>query len=323
MAVALIAYNHLDYTVKAKCDALIAVPLTYSSSGTASFITASVWADDFRSQLGSSTWHYIDLPISLDGTSYANFVPPAFDVVQAINLCISTLQSDTAVETDQAVSLRYLLHFIADIQQPLHCSAAFFASKPNGDAGGNGFRITGTWTNLHSLWDSGAGYLNDSLSRPLTAGNLVILNSRVAAIEAAHPYTRDTGTLPDPMTWALEGKYLAETVCYSGITLNTDPSSTYLQSAQELTEARMALGGHRLANLLNTIFALKPTSFRDTNGDFGFSWLAVPGTIYHVEWTDDLTRPSWTPLSDVTATGSTASFQEAPSNGKRFYRLLK
>src|SRR6266550_4166824 len=74
MVVAQTAYNHLTPSVKARCDALIAVPLDYSASSSSNFVTASVWADDFKSQLGTAIWHYIDIPFSLDGTSTSGFV---------------------------------------------------------------------------------------------------------------------------------------------------------------------------------------------------------------------------------------------------------
>jgi S1/P1 Nuclease len=141
MILAQIAYNHLNSTVKAKCDALLAVPLAYGSDSTSNFVTAACWADDYKSKLNTGTWHYIDLPFSLDGTSTNGFVPASFDIVQAINLAISTLQSSSASQSNRAVSLRYLLHLVGDIQQPLHCSDAFFASQPNGDGGGNGFYV--------------------------------------------------------------------------------------------------------------------------------------------------------------------------------------
>ncbi|MDB6070980.1 MAG: nuclease [Verrucomicrobiales bacterium] len=324
MAVAQIAYNHLHPTVKAKCDALIAVPLTYGGTATNTFVTAACWADDFKSQLGSGTWHYIDLPISLDGTSYASFVPPSFDVVQAINQSIATFRNPSATDAQQAISLRYLIHFLADIQQPLHCSAAFFASQPGGDAGGNGYPISGTYNNLHSLWDSGGGYLADSLPRPLSTASRTTLNNRVATIEAAHPYQSvEAGRLPDVMVWAQEAKSLAVTICYSGIALNTAPSAGYLQTARSTTEARIALGGQRLADLLNTLLAVNPTPFRASNGDFGVSWNAVVGATYYLEWTDDPADPTWNVRPPITASSRTATFQEPMIPGRRFYRLRR
>jgi hypothetical protein len=327
MVVAQIAYNHLDSAVKAKCDALIAVPLAYGGNSTSNFVTAAVWADDYKSQLGSSIWHYIDLPFSLDGTSTNGFVPASFDVVQAINLSIATLQSSSATLSNQAVSLRYLLHFVGDIQQPLHSSDAFFASQPNGDAGGNGFYINGTWNNLHSLWDSGGGYLTNSLSRPLSSASQTILNNKVAAIEADYPYTPNVGTIPNPMDWAREGQGVAETVSYVGISLNSTPSTNYLNSAQTTTEQRMALGGHRLADLLATLFAsnsIRLSSVISTNdGSFGFSWNAVSGQTYRVQWKLQPGDSTWNDLTNITATGNSASFSEPLGQTQRFYHVTQ
>jgi hypothetical protein len=325
MVVAQIAYNHLDAAVKAKCDALIAVPLQYASAGTSNFVTAAVWADDFKSQLGSGIWHYLNLLFSLDGTSTNSFVPASFDVVQAINLSISTLGSVTSVQTDQATSLRYLLHFVGDIQQPLHSSDAFYASQPHGDAGGNGFYISGTWNNLHSLWDAGGGYLTDSMSRPLSSASLSTLNNKVAAIEADYPYAPNADTIPDPMDWAQEGLGLAQTVTYVGISQNATPSSTYLNTAQATTEQRMAVGGHRLADLLNTLFSTNAVSLTcfPTNGTFSFSWSAIPGRTYYVQWKEQLGDATWNALTNITASGRSASFSEAPQQTQRFYQVAQ
>ena len=326
MVVAQIAYNHLDPAVKAQCDALIAVPLAYGRNSTSNFVTAAVWADDYKSQLGSGIWHYIDLPFSLDGTSTNGFVPASFDVVQAINLSIATLQTSSATQSNQAVSLRYLLHFVGDIQQPLHASDAFFASQPNGDGGGNGFYISGTWNNLHSLWDSGGGYLTDSLPRPLSSGSQTTLNNKVAAIEADYPYTQNVGTIPNPMDWAREAQGIAETVSYVGITQNSTPSTTYLNTAQAATEQRMALGGHRLADLLTTLFTSNPIrlgSIIHTNGNFGFSWNAVSGKIYRVQWKQQPGDSTWNDLTNITASGNSASFSEPLGQTRRFYHVAQ
>ena len=57
MLVAQIAYNHLDPSARVWCDALVAVPLTYGGDSTSNFVTAAVWADDYKSQLGTAIWH--------------------------------------------------------------------------------------------------------------------------------------------------------------------------------------------------------------------------------------------------------------------------
>jgi hypothetical protein len=325
MVVAQIAYNHLDSEVKAKCDALIAVPLTFSNTKSTNFVTAAVWADDFKSSLGTGTSHYIDLLFSLDGTPTNGVVLASFDVVQAIRQCIATLQDPIAAQTNQATALRYLLHFVGDIEQPLHCSTAVWASKPGGDAGGNGFSLTGNWSNLHSLWDSGGGYLFDSISRPLSAGGQTTLSNKVAAIETAYPYTASIGSIPDPMDWALEGKGLAQTVSYAGITAGSTPSDAYTNTAQATTVQRMAIGGQRLAKLLSTIYVTNApslTSVTLTNGNFSLLWCAVPGRIYRVQWKLQPGDAVWNDLTDITASTNSVSFTDTVEEPQRFYRLI-
>ena len=311
MVIAQIAYNHLDPAVKAQCDALIAVPLAanLTSTGTSNFVTAAAWADDFKSTLtGSGIQHYIDLPFSLDGTSFSSFVTPASNVVQMINLCISNSQNIAVSQSNQAVGLRYLIHFVGDIQQPLHCSTAFFATQPSGDGGGNGFTTKGTWSNLHSLWDAGGGYLTDSVNRPLSAASKTTLSNKVAAIEADYPYTRNVGTVPDPMDWAVEGKGVAQTVSYVGITNNTTPTTAYLNTAMATTEQRMALGGHRLADLLNTLFSTNtvdaPVASFTATPTNGVAALAVTFTDTS---TGSITNWAWTFGDGGTTNAMTAS----------------
>jgi hypothetical protein len=325
MVVAQIAYNHLDSEVKAKCDALIAVTLTYTNAGTSNFVTAAVWADDFKSQLGTGSSHYIDLPFSLDGypTNGVSWGPP--NVVSAINQSIATLQSTNASLTDQATSLRYLLHFVGDIEQPLHCSDAVFTNQPSGDAGGNGFYITGKWNNLHSLWDAGGGYLSDSVPRPLTAAGQTTLSNKAAAIEAAYSYTATIGSIPDPMDWALESFGLAQTVSYVGIASNANPSVAYTNTAQATTVQRMAIGGQRLAKLLSTIFVTNAptlTSMTLSNGNFNLSWSAVPGRIYRVQWKPQPDDTTWTDLTDITASTNSVFFSDPIGQTQRFYRVI-
>jgi hypothetical protein len=325
MVVAQIAYNHLNPVAKARCDALIAISLTNSSAGTSSFVTAACWADDFKTPLGTGIWHYIDLPISLDGTSTSGVAADSFDVVKAINLCITNLQSATVAQSNKAVCLRYLIHFVGDIQQPLHCSTGVSASHPAGDAGGNSFSITGpSWSNLHSLWDAGGGFLVDFLTRPLSIANQNTLAAKVALIEADYPYNYGTnpGNIPDPMAWAQEGKNLAATVSYVGVTQNASPSTAYLNTAMATTEQRLATGGHRLADLLNTLFQpLALTAVTRTNGNFSFSWGTVSNSTYTVQWKTNLTDATWNNLTNLTATAGSISFTDKVAQVRRFYRV--
>ena len=50
---------------------------------------------------------------------------------------------------------RALIHFVGDIHQPLHCVSRYTKNRPDGDRGGNEFKLPDTlYKNLHLLWDA-------------------------------------------------------------------------------------------------------------------------------------------------------------------------
>jgi S1/P1 Nuclease len=328
MVVARIAYNHLDQAVKAKCDSLINVPVTNSSDINSNFVTAACWADDIKGSISTfNGWHFIDIPFSLDGTSTNGVGSASFDVVRTINLCISNLASSATSVSNQALYLRFLLHFVGDIQQPLHCSTAVSAAHPTGDAGGNSFPLSNAnWSNLHSLWDSGGGYLSDFLSRPLDGTEAGTVSNLARTVESHYPYTPNPGIIPRPMDWASEGWNLAKTVSYVGITNNGTPTSAYLATASSTTEQRMAAGGYRLADLLNTIYStngVQLISVVKTNGAFRFSWNSVPGRTYKIQTKQQLTDNLWTDATNFVASTNVATFSETLVQTQRFYRAVQ
>jgi hypothetical protein len=55
--------------------------------------------------------------------------------------------------------MRYVLHVVGDLHQPLHSAQMFNITYPNGDAGGNFEKVTdvnGSVLNFHAFLDSGA-----------------------------------------------------------------------------------------------------------------------------------------------------------------------
>ena len=325
MVVAQVAYNHLDSEVKAKCDALITNTVYHSTSGNSNFVTSACWADDIKSfTTNFSSEHFIDLPISLDKSPTDGVVYDPSNAVVAINQCIAALQDSSVSQSNKATALRFLIHFTGDIQQPLHASTGVTASHLSGDAGGNSFNVTG-WSSLHSLWDSGGGFLSDAPSRPLNTSDAALISNKAAAVETLYPYTNSIGFIPDPMDWANESKALAQTVSYVGITNGFPASSSYTNTAQNTTKQRMAIGGQRLAKLLNTIFVTNAPSLKQLTakqGNFSFSWGAVPGRIYRVQWKSQIEAIGWNDLNDVTASTNSAVFTNSIAITPRFYRIV-
>ena len=114
-------------------------------------------------------------------------LPSAPHILTKIAESTATLKgSGTAQEMVDALS--WLIHLIGDIHQPLHCVTHITSQHPapEGDRGGNSFKLKGTPNNLHSVWDSSVSFqhnLDDSAlassiiqehSRQLLAGDLKV-----------------------------------------------------------------------------------------------------------------------------------------------------
>jgi len=50
-----------------------------------------------------------------------------------------TYNSNNPLEAGMAI--RFLVHFVGDLHQPLHATSRFTVNMPEGDAGGNDFKI--------------------------------------------------------------------------------------------------------------------------------------------------------------------------------------
>ena len=305
-----IAYNHLDPIVKAQCNALIAVPVICGATND-TFVSAAAWADQ-RCESATAPQHYLDIPFSLDGYPTNEAPNNPTNVVTAIQQYMSVLQDSSAATTNRAKALRYLIHFVGDIQQPLHCSTGVSSNRPTGDLGGNTFYVGGS--SLHSFWDGAGGYLLDNVS----------VSNKAAEIEAAFPYTLSVAGIPDPMTWAVEGWDLARTNVYVGVTNGFSATASYTNRTRATSMERLALGGHRLAKFLNTLFvtnSIGPVEAHVENQTIKLSWSAVSGRNYRIQWKHNL-EESWHDLMDVTAAGVVATGERSIEDDQRFYRIV-
>lgn len=117
--------------------------------GQQSLAQVSNWADNIRDEprwQNSFSWHYVDIP---KGLNYEDL--PAddhVDIVDAILRLENELSSPEFSHEQRTIALKWLVHLVGDIHQPLH------AGIP-GDHGGNLVEVS--WfskkTNLHRVWD--------------------------------------------------------------------------------------------------------------------------------------------------------------------------
>lgn len=127
------------------------------------FIESACWADDLIDYGHSKftfNWHFIDRPYNADGFLQIP-LPHAENGVYALEQAVYTLKSFnyTVAPYETSTMLRYLIHIVGDLHQPLHSMSRYTEKYPNGDEGGNLVPINYLYgiDNLHKLWDSAVG----------------------------------------------------------------------------------------------------------------------------------------------------------------------
>ena len=63
---------------------------------------------------------------------------------------------DHTEENGLSTAMRLLIHYVGDIHQPLHATTRFDSTYPDGDRGGNSFKLLAKdgIKELHGVWDS-------------------------------------------------------------------------------------------------------------------------------------------------------------------------
>ena len=260
MMVAKIAFQRLNPRARAQANQLLAIQINPAAVSAASkdFVSASHWADDLRPFAEFDSFkplHFIDGPFSLDGTTLPTVPTP--NIVTALEENVNILKTSSD-QNARAQALRFIIHFVGDIHQPLHCATRVDSAHPDGDHGGNlvTIKVSGKTTNLHSYWDGGIG------SFPKTGPNfkpppLSQIGPAVTRALAGNPATDPAIKLNDPFNfgaWADESLQLAKDAAYKGMTNGGTPSASYKAKAVKVARKRVAWGGYRLAALLNSIW---------------------------------------------------------------------
>lgn len=251
--IAQIAYDQLTPAAKEKINALTAVQF-HSPYPEDRFLRASTWPDQLKNKTKQyNAWHYINLPFVKN-----NIQPPALNsenVVWAIARAEKIVVDKTQTDARRAKYLSFLIHFVGDIHQPLHCTTLYDTHFPNGDRGGNDYPIDSPIAkNLHQFWDRGAGLFYSAPHHYQFHYQQV---EKIANQWMQH-YPRATLSAQlaetSPMQWAQESHHIAVTFVYT-LPLNATPSETYITQAQQIVEEQSVLAGDRLADVLNQIFS--------------------------------------------------------------------
>jgi hypothetical protein len=211
---------------------------------TTTLAEVSTWADEIRGQRRETgRWHYVNIPIhppagTPAGYDAARDCPQGECVVAKIDEFAAVLRDKAASPRQRLEALKFVIHFVADIHQPLHCA-------DDGDRGGNDIRVTflGQQTNLHALWDSGL---------LAVAG---IGDDRAYALKLAQsitPADLDQWRGGSAATWATESNEIARRLVYGEWPHGPGAlPASYEQAALLVVDVQLEKAGVRLAAVLN------------------------------------------------------------------------
>lgn len=230
---------------------------------------AATWADRYRDANhrkdnydATKRWHFVDLEISAPDltTACAGRAPlPAGTPASRgdKNACVVDKVSQFAAELaapgtdagERVYALKFLLHLLGDMHQPLHAS-------DNGDAGGNRVKVTVAGFDhkardeLHGFWDT---QFVDALGGPPAA----LAKMLVARITPAQIKEWQQGT---PDDWAMEAFAIARADVYGEPPLSgsVDLDAAYVERAKQDVALQLSRAGVRLALVLDRAFAAHP-----------------------------------------------------------------
>jgi hypothetical protein len=254
--VAAIARGYLTPAVQATIDALLAPDTDILEPH--DMLSAATWADSYRSShRETSQWHFVDLELGKPDLDTACFGHPPSAVpasagpekaclVDRLEAFEAELANPATPQGERILALKFVLHFVGDLHQPLHAS-------DNQDHGGNCVRLAlggPRTTNLHSYWDTG-------LITPMGTDPVAIAERLRAEIT---PQTRAAWAKGDAKTWALESFGVAKSVVYSfgsppGCDANAAPLTLpagYETAATAAVKVQLEKAGVRLATVLNS-----------------------------------------------------------------------
>lgn len=225
-----IAEKHLTKKAKKQIDILL------QGQGLA---IVSTFGDDIKSDKKFDkyyTWHFVNFPFD---TKYKDSKKdPKGDIVMGIENCIKKLKDPAASKEDKAFFLKFLVHLIGDLHQPLHVGRSE-------DRGGNDIKVLWHYkkSNLHRVWDSEMiEFYNMSYSE---------LSNNTKNLSKAQIESIAKGSVLD---WTYESQGLAKKI-YKSAKQDEKLSYRYSYDHFQIVRSQLQKSGIRLAKILNEIFA--------------------------------------------------------------------
>jgi hypothetical protein len=284
--VAYFANQHLSAAAKAGVEGLIGKPTSVikvsrfcSVQGLIPIANVSSWADDIRgSRKNTAGWHFLDIPRGTPpSTDVTQFCPQEGCVTKAITEQLAILKDPHQPSQARAEALMFIIHFVGDVHQPLHCTT-------NDDRGGNCVPVDffgthtrldtgsthGDWKpNLHGVWDT------NILVKAMGGSGPEVYANSLGTQFASKIAGWQTGT---PSDWAMESHQAADGIVYAKlpVALPTEAGDVarcdenhisdhwrgfgehlaepYYDAVRPLVDEQLAKAGARLAMVLNGVW---------------------------------------------------------------------
>lgn len=230
-----IAENHLTASAKAAVQQLL---------GTETLADVASWADEVRNEPAytlTGPWHYINLPLGLSYSDFSKQVEGKSEanIYSALRQQEQILTDKSATREQKIIALKFIVHFVGDLHQPMHVSRAE-------DRGGNTIQLNykGMGTNLHSVWDTWLIEHEGEDYQQLTAKSDIASPSRIGQWQS------------DPVIKWMWESYTISSRLYAEVDAmkRRRIDDRYYTAHIGIIYERLEQAGVRLAGVLNTLF---------------------------------------------------------------------
>ena len=284
-AVAAIAYGLLSEPLQAEVAKILADDPVNAECGSRSFIEDSVWADKLRQNPAkcasgepwgnTSPWHFLDIPTSAAAYNHKRDCKTDDCVIGKIKTFEAMVANHSETPARRRDALKFLIHFVGDLHQPLHTTSAPFdkanaekaeqlgAKKGNTclmkslpmDRGGNCVDVRyrantagngeGKATELHAFWDS-------DVVTAIGATAADVAKKAMEGVSAAEVQAMQQGSLED---WTNEGHSVAIQAVYGELPPGAMPQlqGAYSSHADKAALVQIRRAGVRLAKVVEDV----------------------------------------------------------------------
>lgn len=228
--IAQIAERHLTAAARSRIAALLPAGET--------IVSIAPWADEIRpKRRESAPWHYINIPIDAPRGQWQPYCPNNECIITAVERFAARLADGSLPDAEREEALRFLVHFVGDLHQPLHCG-------DRRDRGGNDVPVVfrNRASNLHAIWDT--PLLRETVEREGVRERLLRKADRREMSDAA---------AGGPQDWVWQSWEISKDYAYRMLPLERPAivGEEYAAGAYPHIERQVRLAGLRLAAMLN------------------------------------------------------------------------